>query len=119
MVRRGQRRYFYRSIRARHGVIREYVGSGEAADRAAAEMEQHKAERQAPYTAAQEETTKYAELIGPAAELSLAAQSLLKATLTSLGFHQHRRGAWRRRRHANNKHVPFDQDLQPRAESAP
>jgi hypothetical protein len=92
------RKYFYRSVRMGSRVVRRYLGSGAEAERAAAEIEQRRKMRATQVQLAYNEAIRHDEAIAPLAELCRLTDLLVGATFTDQGFHQHDRGAWRRRR---------------------
>jgi hypothetical protein len=97
---RGKRRYYYRSIRVGGRMTTRYLGSGLAADAEASAVEHRHAERAARAQAAQAEQQRYTAAAAPLDGLCRLTDLLLKAALLGEGYHQHDRGAWRRRRHA-------------------
>src|SRR5262245_24999677 len=96
---KGGRTYFYESIRVDGRPVKRYAGTGAAAERKAAEVETRKASRAQQAAAARDERNRQAEAAQPLDEMCQITDLLLKATLIGHGFHQHARGAWRRRRH--------------------
>ena len=96
--RRGQHEYYYRVRKVDGRVVRTYVGRGLHAELAAREDAERRAHRQA-------EKERLARLVAEldAADATLikfidGCDLLMKATLTTAGYHQHSRGEWRRRR---------------------
>lgn len=86
-VKRGNRKYYYRSRRVNGRVVKEYLGCGpeaeEAARRDAAEREYRK---------------KSAALAAVNNELKERTKLLIAATMYAAGYHRHDRGRWRKRR---------------------
>jgi hypothetical protein len=92
------RGYYYRVRKVNGRVVREYVGRGPIAELVAQmdglERQQREAERAAWLV-------KWAEqnaLDAPLDELNELADLLARAALLAAGFHQHKRGEWRKRR---------------------
>src|SRR4051812_15965559 len=88
---RGHCSFYTRTRRVNGKVVREYCGTGERAERAAAEdaarREQAAAERAAR-----------AELAAALDQLDALADQAVRAALTAAGYHRHARGPWRKRR---------------------
>ena len=105
-VSRGSRKYYYQSTRVGGVPTRKYLGSGPEAEKAAAEVERSRTEKAAEAAALHAEEQNHAAATAPLDDLCQLTDLLLRATLTSLGFHQHARGAWRRRRHDDPNHDP-------------
>lgn len=101
--RQGSRRYFCRAKRVDGRIVRKYVGRGPVAEQAAAEIELRQAERRAHAQLAREETIRHEQASAPLADLCRLTELLMRAALISQGFHQHSRGAWRRRRVRQNE----------------
>jgi hypothetical protein len=95
---RGNRSYYYRSVRRGGRVIKEYVGTGRVAELYArldalarerrANERQDRAVEQDSWNALEAQTD----------ELIRITDALVAATLTVAGYYRHDRGAWRRRR---------------------
>jgi hypothetical protein len=99
--RKGQQ-YFYRSIRDENGRVKKvYLGRGPDAEEAAAEIEQRRQARLAETNARRTAEERYAAAVGPLEELCQITDLLARATLAKAGYHQHARGAWRRRMKTN------------------
>jgi hypothetical protein len=90
--------YYTRSRREDGRVIREYVGGGALGAHAARKdaLERQRREKQ---------MARWRELQGeldagevPVNELSGFLDVLVRATLLAAGYHQHKRGEWRKRR---------------------
>jgi hypothetical protein len=94
-----------------------YVGAaGPATELAAAADAERRAAREACAEALRAEELRYATGTGPLDELTRLIDLLMKATLADLGFHQHGRGEWRRRRHGRTS---SDEGLPGRVEGDP
>lgn len=97
-TRRRGGRYYTQSRKIGGRVVREYVGSGMVGELAAA----HDRLRRAQHAAAMADWRAERERLD-AAERTITAycqatDQLMRAELTAVGFHQHARGDWRRRR---------------------
>jgi len=95
---RGNRTYYYRKRREGGRVVSEYVGSGEFA-RAAYQIESADREMTRLKIAAEKED--YAEEMPLWAEFEAyfrKIDALFKRELIAMGFHQHKRGEWRKKR---------------------
>jgi hypothetical protein len=96
--RRGNRSYYYRSVRRGGQVVKEYLGIGTVAE-LGAQLDALTRERRAI-----EQQDRAAErsrcdmLEEQTLELIQLTDALVAATLTAAGYHRHDRGAWRRRR---------------------
>jgi hypothetical protein len=87
--------YYYRHRRVGGRPRRVYVGTGAAAEEAAAEDARRKAERQADRTAAEADRRRYAAATEPLDGLAALVERLAKAALLGSGWKQHDRGEWR------------------------
>jgi hypothetical protein len=93
-----ERGYYYRVRKVNGRVVREYVGAGEVA-RLAAQVDALERERRR--LEALEQRQEKDELKALDAELramSERTELAARAALLAAGFHQHKRGEWRRRR---------------------
>jgi hypothetical protein len=97
--RRGQGRYYTRSRKVNGRIIREYVGTGLIGELAAQQDAKERQQRLAERERLQHEATRWASATAPLRELSQLLDGLTAATLIAAGYHQHHRGAWRKRRH--------------------
>ena len=91
-------RYYTHSRRAGGRVVREYLGTGRIAELAALLDEWEREEREA---ARREDRERRAQI--EAADtlidtLCRGTDALARAALLAAGYHQHDRGAWRKRR---------------------
>src|SRR5262245_35854363 len=105
--RRHQREYYSRSYRVDGRIVREYVGGGAAGEQAAAEDARRRAQRQAAAAAQRAEQDRWDEATRTLRDLCDLSDLLVRAALLAAGFHQHARGAWRRKRHVHD-HEPND-----------
>ena len=90
--------YYYRARKIGGQVVSQYIGRGEIgvliAIGDALEREEREQEREAFRAWKQD----LASLDEPLEELNSLVDKLAHAALLAAGFHQHRRGEWRRRR---------------------
>ena len=95
---RGNRSYYYRSVRRGGRVVKEYFGTGRVAELCARldalTLERQVIERQDRAA----ERDRCDALEAQTLELIQLTDALVVATLTAAGYHRHDRGAWRRRR---------------------
>ncbi len=93
-----RRGYYYRARKVNGRVIREYVGSGLIATLAAQEDAAKREQRKSEQAREKAERKKLEALDTPLKELNKLADLLAYAALRIAGFHQHKRGEWRKRR---------------------
>lgn len=93
-----ERGYYYRVRKINGRVVREYIGKGLAGEQAAASDANRRAERQAQAEARKAEETRYDTLDHQVAQFCQGTDLIAQVALTSAGFHQHKRGEWRRKR---------------------
>src|SRR5215207_5424380 len=98
-TRRGQGRYYTRSRKVNGRIIRQYVGTGLVAELAAQQDAEERSQRLAERERLQHEATRWASSAAPLTELAELLDGLAAAALITAGYHQHHRGAWRKRRH--------------------
>ena len=98
-TRRGSGRYYTRSRKVNGRVIREYVGTGLVAELAAQQDVEERAQRLAERKRLQQEAAQWTAAATPLMQLSQVLDGLTAAALITAGYHQHHRGAWRKRRH--------------------
>src|SRR5262245_11718960 len=89
-----ERGYYYRSRKVKGRVVRDYVGSGRAAERTA-ERDAHEREQRAALRAERDELKDLDAALGRVCQ---AADLLARAALVASGFRQHKRGEWRKTR---------------------
>ena len=94
----GSRRYYYRSQRVAGRPVRRYVGTGPVADLAAAADELRKLKHAIADRELKAEQTRRHQAETPLGALCRLTDFLTRATFVTAGYHQHDRGAWRRRR---------------------
>jgi hypothetical protein len=96
--------FYYQSRRTHDGkVVKEFVGSGDRAASAAADVENATARRQADAQAVQEEQARLASPDGLIAELNAVTELLMVATLLASGYHRQNYGRWRKKRHGEEE----------------
>jgi hypothetical protein len=90
----------YTRCRRRGGrVVREYVGRGPAAELVAQADALARAARRKEVEARRVERANWDTARAPLQELVVVTDLLVAAALLAAGYHQHDRGAWRRRQH--------------------
>jgi hypothetical protein len=95
--RRGQKKYYYRSVRIKGQPRRLYLGSGEAAERAAAEDRRRREERQAADAAWQAELAELLEFDALVERFCRLTDLLLAAAMRDAGYEKMRQGHWGRK----------------------
>jgi hypothetical protein len=95
---RGNRRYYYRSVRDGSRVSKEYVGTGPVAEFCAALDAEERAERDATQATWRQQQADMDALDAQMAAWWDTSTALLKAALYTEGYYQHDRGTWRKRR---------------------
>jgi hypothetical protein len=95
---RADRWYFYRRRRVAGRQVREYVGTGAAAEMAAALEQARQQQRHLRRQLALDERRRWEAAAAPLEELIRLTRLLLRCRLEDEGFRQHARGGWRRRR---------------------
>ena len=98
-TRRGQGRYYTRSRKVNGRIIREYVGTGLVAELAAQQDVEARAQPLAERKRLQQKAARWASTVEPLMQLSQLLDGLTATALIAAGYHQHHRGAWRKRRH--------------------
>src|SRR4051794_6977687 len=91
-------RYYTRSRKVNGRVEREYVGGGRDGELAARMDALDRQLREAERAALRAERAELEALGESLAELNDLADLLARAALLAAGYHQHKRGEWRRRR---------------------
>jgi hypothetical protein len=94
---RGNKRYFYRSVRAGDRVVRLYLGTGRDVELMADQMELARLERAAEASIRRDLEDRYAASTRALGQLCQVTDLLVSAALTDKGFHKYR-GHWRKRR---------------------
>jgi hypothetical protein len=97
-----ERGYYYRVRRENGRVVREYVGSGVVAEMAARldmlEREKGREKRRLDAEALRNEKATLDALDANLEALIESTDLLAHAALVAAGYHQHKRGEWRKRR---------------------
>jgi hypothetical protein len=99
---RGERSYFYRTIRHGGGWRRVYYGTGPVGQFAAEVDALRRAENQAFVAAAQTARARLEEVISQTLELQRGCELLTSAVLFLAGYHRASRHRWRPWRHGRN-----------------
>ena len=94
---RGQHRYFFRKRKVRGRVVRRSLGRGPEAQLAAALAAQRQHEREAEWARRRQERGRWDAKTETVQRLIEVSDLLVRAALLAAGFHQHERGAWRRK----------------------
>lgn len=95
---RGNRTYYYRSVRVGDRVVKEYCGDGLSGSRAAEQDAKERQQRHDERMRLRAERERWTELERSLNDLDDLTDTLVAAELLAAGFHRHDRGAWRRRR---------------------
>jgi hypothetical protein len=95
--------YFYRSVRLNGRVRCWYFGNGPAAELAAVEEQIHRLERLEAQVRGRAALARQQAADAALDRLCEMASLLARAALLTAGYHQHDRGAWRKRRVATNR----------------
>ena len=90
--------HYTRSKKVNGRVIREYVGGGILGEASARMDADERQQREGEAALWREERERLETLDGLTEELYEAAEVLAKAALLADGYHQHKRGEWRKRR---------------------
>ena len=94
---RGQHRYFFRKRKVGGRVVRRSYGRGPEAQLAAALAAQRQREREAEWARRRRERGRWDAKTETVQRLIEVSDLLVRAALLAAGFHQHERGAWRRK----------------------
>jgi hypothetical protein len=95
---RGNRAYYYRSVRSGTRVTKEYAGGGLMGELAAEFEAERREQRDCERAQAERERQGWAALEQPTRELDDLVDLLMGPRLAVEGYHRHDRGEWRRRR---------------------
>ena len=90
------RRYYTRTRRVGRQFVREYVGTGPAAEHAAEADAQDRAQRATLRAAIAAEHLRLAEADALLDELDSGVEALARGALVLSGYRRHHRGEWRR-----------------------
>jgi hypothetical protein len=91
-------RYYTRSRKVNGRVVREYVGTGEAAELVSRMDAIQRASREAARADRRARRAELAALDADLKALSETTDLVASAALLAAGFHRHKRGEWRKRR---------------------
>jgi hypothetical protein len=94
--------YYTRTLRREGKILRQYVGTGAAAEAAAAEDAARRAAREALAVARRQEKERWQLLEAPLRKLCLLTDLVSHAALVLAGYRLHSRSEWRRQRHATS-----------------
>ena len=100
--RRNGRLYYYRARSVNGRVVKEYIGRGPVAEKAAAEDAVQRAEREAKVEAERRRREEFKAARASLVDLCDQCDVLMKGALIHAGYHQHKR-EWRRRRAKKNR----------------
>jgi hypothetical protein len=97
-ARKGKGRYYTRSRKENGRTVREYLGSGDAAELIAQLDNLERQSRNAEKEAEREFCAELDALEKCTASLNAAADSAFRSAMQLAGYHQHRYGEWRKKR---------------------
>jgi hypothetical protein len=98
LIIRGGREFYIRSVRRGGRVTSEYVGSGELAWLADARAQNLKAEREYRRRKLAAQLARWDRITAGVEAFVALADHVFRAAMEAAGFHQHKRGEWRKRR---------------------
>ena len=93
-----QGRYYTRSRKVNGRVTREYVGRGPLAELVAELDADQRAQREAQRVALRAERVELKDLDAALGRVCQGVDLLARAALVAAGYHQHKRGEWRKKR---------------------
>jgi hypothetical protein len=93
-----ERGYYYRVRKVGGKVVREYFGKGVPAELASRMDDLERLRRRFDYLDRRDEKAEQAVLEAEVKALSEQAEQAARAALREAGYHQHKRGEWRKRR---------------------
>ena len=97
-LQRGGKRYYYRNIWKNGRSVHTYLGTGDVAEFAATNDALRRVQREIEARKWQQEQERRAAAKALLVELCGQSDLLVRVTLVVAGYHQHDRGAWRRKR---------------------
>lgn len=95
---RGNRTYYYRSVRVGGRVVKEYAGGGLMGLMGAEFEEDRREQRAMEQRRVRAERERWSDLERSADELNELADALAGVALALAGYRRHDRGEWRKRR---------------------
>ena len=98
-VKRGEKAYFYRSVRREGRSEKVYYGGGPTAQFAAATDALHRAEHKAEMEALKAQKDQLDAALAMTRSLGEGCELLTAAALLTAGYHRPRRHSWRKWRH--------------------
>ncbi len=96
---RDGRRYYYRAVRRKDRVVKEYIGIGPAADLSARLDASARRERELTSAWLRAERPRHDPAERSTRDFDMVLDLLLSASMYAAGFHRQRSGPWRKRRH--------------------
>ena len=93
-----ERGYYYRVRRVNGKVVREYVGTGRVAELAAKMDALERDQRRLAALTFRREKAKLTAIDNDIKALAEMTDLVARAALLAAGYHQHKRGEWRKRR---------------------
>lgn len=93
-----ERRYYYRVRKVNGRVQRQYVGTGLVAEIAAMRDAEDRQRRQAEAARVRQMKSELDALDADLEAMAEATKLAARVAMLAAGFHQHRRGEWRKRR---------------------
>jgi hypothetical protein len=109
---RQKQKYYYRVRRDQEGrLVKTYVGTGAAAERAVAEDQRRQNERERQQERRRAEKQRLQTLDNQLTDLTKVTKTLVKAILYGVGYHEHKR-QWRKRRHAISLHQEGNETME-------
>ncbi len=96
-----ERGYYYRVRKEGGRVVREYIGTGRLADLAAQADSLERAKRRQEAFELHRVKAELATLEAVVSTMVETMNLVARAALLAAGFHQHKRGEWRKRRERN------------------
>lgn len=97
-TRGGRGKYYTRSVRRDGRVRREYIGTGDVGQAAAAADSRRREGQEADREARRGALRRVSECDDRVRELCEASEIATRAVLLMAGYHRHSRGEWRQRR---------------------
>ena len=95
--------YYYRARKIGGRVVTQYIGRGKTGELVAMGDDLDRQEREQERDSFLAWKENLADLDEPLEELNEMVDKLAHAALLAAGFHQHRRGEWRRRRNGERE----------------